>query len=184
MADIALQEGVSLHKVAYWISKYNISPRSRSEAAYIKQNPEGDPFKIVPTSNRNRELLALGIALFLGEGTKKEKYGVKLANSDPRIIKLFIRFLKEICCVKNEKFRAWINIFDDNMYNESLKLWSQQTGIPSSQFFAPIIRERKLGSYKNRSKYGTITIVVQNTKLLKQIQVWCEDYLKRYADVA
>lgn len=184
MQDIANKQRVSLHKVAYWFKKYRLIPRTRSEAAYTKQNPNGDPFKIINIDNyHNKQLLALGIALYLGEGTKKDKYGIKLANSDPAIIKLFLNFLIKICGVKKEKFRAWINIFDDRKYKESLDFWSKQTGIPKIQFFSPVIRIRKSGSYKNKSQYGTITIVVQNIKLLNQIKSWCNEYLNEYAEV-
>lgn len=81
MMDISKIHKVSLHKVTYWMEKYKISRRSRSDATYLKQNPTGDPFKISTINNRNNaELLALGIALYLGEGSKKQN-GIRLANS-------------------------------------------------------------------------------------------------------
>jgi hypothetical protein len=118
--------------------------------------------------------------LFLGEGTKKQKYSVRLANSDPQIVMIFLKFLREICNVEPQKIRAWINIFDDSLYQDSLSFWSKQTGIPKEAFYSPIVRIRKEGSYKNKSKYGTITILVGNTKLLNQIKTWCVDYLNKF----
>jgi hypothetical protein len=121
MQDIAIDQDVSLHKVAYWFKKYEITPRSRSEASYLKKNPLGDPFRLANIDNNQKsELLALGVALYLGEGSKKQKYAVRLANSDPGIIKIFLKFLFTICGVKKEKIRAWINIFSDLKYKESL----------------------------------------------------------------
>ncbi len=44
MSGIAVNLQCSIHKVAYWMSKYGIKRRSRSEALYVKLNPKGDPF--------------------------------------------------------------------------------------------------------------------------------------------
>ncbi len=185
MKDIAQQKKVSVHKIAYWMRKFNIKSRSRSEATYLKRNPAGNPFKISSINNPMKiELLALGIALYLGEGSKKQQHGVRLANSDPKIIRLFLNFLIIICGIEKSKIKAWINIFNDKKYHESLKYWSKQTGIPITSFYSPIIRHRKIGTYKNKSKYGTITIVFDNKKLLDQINKWCNIFLNKYAEVA
>ncbi len=66
----------------------------------------------------------------------------------------------------------------------NLDYWSKETGIPQTQFYTPVIRIRKTGSYKNKSKYGTITVVFDNKKLLDQIKKWSNDYLNKYAEVA
>lgn len=185
MAEIASKKGTSVHKISYWLKKYKIPSRSISEAIYIKNNATGDPFRISTlNTDEEKELFNLGIGLFLGEGTKKQRHSVRFANSDSKIIVLFLKFLRNICNINPKKIRAWVNIFDDNSYNASLIFWMNQTGIPRDNFYSPVIRTRKEGSYKNRSKYGTITIVVSNTKLLKQIKQWCEDYLNKYAEVA
>ena len=46
MQDISRQLNCSVHKVVYWMDKYDVKRRTRSEATYIKANPGGDPFKI------------------------------------------------------------------------------------------------------------------------------------------
>ncbi len=183
IADIANKLRISTHKVAYWMNKYGIKSRSRSEALYVKNNRNGDPFEIAEIDSKYKtDLLALAIGIFLGEGTKKQTYSVRVANSDPRIILIFMKFLKEICQVDVQKIKAWINLFDDKPYEQSLDYWSNRIKIPKNQFYAPVIRPRKKGSYKNRSEYGTITILVSNTKLLRQVKSWCDTYMKNFSD--
>ncbi|MBI4668658.1 MAG: hypothetical protein HY747_05655 [Elusimicrobia bacterium] len=46
MAGIAEKLNCSNHKVVWWMNRRNIKRRSRSEATYIKHNPDGDPFFI------------------------------------------------------------------------------------------------------------------------------------------
>lgn len=181
MAEIAEKNQISVHKVVYWMNKYAIPRRTRSEANYLKYNPLGDPFKI---SVIDRELLALAIGLFLGEGTKKQNYSVRFTNSNIQIVQIFLTFLRNICNLKTDKIKAWLNIFDDCLYPESLEYWSTHTGIIKRNFYKPVIRPQKIGTYKNKSKYGTITIIVSNTKLLHEINTWCKMYLQKYADLA
>lgn len=185
MTDIAKQLKISTHKVAYWINKHEIKTRNISDAIYIKNNPDGDPFNITSiNSNKKVELLALGIGLFLGEGCKTSHDKVSFSNSNSIIIKIFLNFLRKICCVRENKIKAELNIFNDRSYEDCLNYWIKVTQIPSDRFYKPQIRESKGGTYKNKSKYGTINVTVNNTKLLKQIKFWCEDYGQKFAEVA
>lgn len=120
--------------------------------------------------------------MYLGEGTKKG-HGIRFTNSEPNIIRLFLVFLHLICGVRQSKIRAWINIYDNKVYKSALIFWSQCTGISNHQFYSPIIRKRKVGTYKKKSLYGTITILVDNQKLRAQLDKWCYEYIKKYAEV-
>lgn len=180
MGEIAKLQNVSLNTVAYWMKKYEIKSRSRSEANYLKHHKAGYEFQI---DNNFPELLSIGIALYLGEGTKKG-HGVRFTNSDPSIIRLFLRFLYRVCGVRKGKVKAWINYFDDSTYQEVLSFWTRETGIEESNFYKPFVRERKLGTYKKRSIYGTITILFTDKKLKDQIDKWSGELISKYADMA
>lgn len=84
VAEIAELFACSQNKINYWLNKFDISKRSISEAIYVKANPSGDPFsrkKIVDISDA--KLLGLGLGLYWGEGTKRNKNSVRLGNTDP-----------------------------------------------------------------------------------------------------
>jgi len=181
MAEIAKKLGVSNSNVYYWMSKHGIPRRIRSEAIYIKQNPNGDPFKIKELKTKEEfELFTLGIGLYLGEGSKT-KDNVALANSDSRIIKVFLKFLREFCGVDEAKMTTELNIFDDVDLEIVMKYWMEVTQIPQSRFGKPIVRKSRGGMYKNKSKYGTLTVIVCNTKLLAKILSWCDEMLERHS---
>ena len=185
MNDIAILNNISIHKVVYWMEKYGIPRRSRSDATYTQRNPNGDPFRIIPIDSIEKaELFSLGIGLFLGEGNKRDNFQVRFANSDPNIIKIFLSFIRKICGVQEQKIKATLNIFDDRVYQACLKYWVEVTGISKNNFYKPTIRPRKIGTYKNKSRYGTITILVGNKKLLDLIKLWCKSYMNKYAEVA
>ena len=180
MSEIAKTQNVSPNTVVYWMKKHNIKSRSRSDATYFKKHPAGDEFQI---NNKYPELLSMGIALYLGEGTKKG-HGVRFTNSDPEIIRLFLYFLDRVCGIKKEKIKAWVNYFDDSTCENILAFWAKETGIETKNFYKPFVRKRKLGTYKKRSIYGTITILFDNKKLKDQIEIWSKEMITSYADMA
>jgi hypothetical protein len=178
MTEIAVRVGISTSGVKYLADKYNILRRSRSEANYLKYNPEGDPFKIKKLkTKKDIELFNLGIGLFLGEGTKKDKFNIALANSNPQILNIFLRFLREICGVKKRKIKAALNIFDDVDSKKAVKFWSKTTKISVNQMKSITIRKSKGGTYKNKSPWGTLTVFVSNVKLKIIIDKWCSNLL-------
>ncbi|MFC1496021.1 hypothetical protein ACFL52_01245 [Candidatus Margulisiibacteriota bacterium] len=172
--------GVSEKMVRYWMNKGEIKARSWSDATYKKRNPDGDPFKIIDNIKSHYQLLLffIGIGLYLGEGTKQGKHKVALGNTNPDILKTFLYFLRIICGVKENKIRAELNIFDDVNKTKAISYWSKNIGITKKQIRHVFIRKSKGGSYKKKSKYGTLTLLVCNSKLKQIILEWCTLALK------
>ena len=173
-AEIADVFKCSEHKINYWIKKFGIPKRSMSDAMYAKHNPNGDPFKIKNIATiKDAELFGLGLGLYWGEGNKKSKNSIRLGNTDPKIIKTFLRFLINIFRIKKEKLRFGLQIFDDMNKKEMLKFWTNQLkefNMSREQFFKVIITpSRSLGTYKEKSKFGVMTVHFCNTKLKKLI---------------
>ncbi len=176
--EIANKIGCSNSGVEYWMNKYKIPKRSRSEANYLKYNPNGDPFRIKTLKTRKDiELFNLGIGLFLGEGSKKNKFNVVIANSDPQILKLFLKFLRKICGIEERKIKAALNIFDDIKTKEAVDFWSKITKISVGRINTITIRKSKGGTYKNKSRWGTLSIYVPNVKLKATMDRWCKNAL-------
>lgn len=182
MTEIAERLDCSPNKVAYWMIKHDIPRRDVSEAIYLWQNPTGDPFEIQESlSGDEQELFYLAIALYIGEGKKRDREQVSLSNTEPRVIKVFLRFLREICHVDEKKIWAWINIFDDSNLRRAQEYWEDVTGLTSSQFYKPVVRARRGGTYLNVSEYGTLTVGVNNTRLREIVLQWCEEYLNKHS---
>ena len=65
----------------------------------------------------DRELWLIGTALYWGEGNKEKKdrpgSGVKFSNSDPKMIKIFLKWLLEIIHEKRKKIYLEIYIHEN-----------------------------------------------------------------------
>ena len=167
MSEIAQLMEYSLHKVAYWMGKYNIKRRSRSDASYIKHNPNGDPFKIKHSLTTNEKfLLGLGIGIYWGEGTKTSIHSLRVANTDPGILRSFKKFLIDICQLKIDKISYSIICFNDTEPETAREYWSQEMMILPEKFgkITQIPKQGK-GTYKRKSKYGVCTLQASNIKL-------------------
>ncbi len=166
-AEIAKRLGCSQNKVNYWLEKHAIKKRSISEAIYIKHNPDGDPFTIPQINTLEKaELYGLGIGLYWGEGTKANIHAVRLGNSDPNLIKMFMRFLIELFEVKKESLRFGLQIFSDHNPEDVLSYWVHQLAVSKSQFYKiHITPSGSLGTYRRKSTHGVVTVYYHNKRL-------------------
>jgi len=167
MYEISKIYKCSVHKIAYWMRKFGIERRSRSEANYLKYNPYGNPFKIKANLNaQDLFLKGLGLGIYWGEGAKTNKYSLRVANTDPGVIRAFRRFLFEICGVRADKISYSLICFNDSDPILSKSHWSEELGILPEKFGKiTIIPKQGKGNYKKKSMFGVCTINVSNIKL-------------------
>ncbi len=183
MAQIASKLKLSVSTIRYHLDKSGTPRRSRSEAINywyaIKQNKKPFQLKTIITDT-DANLKTAGIMLYWGEGAKTMNV-VKFTNSDPAMIRLFLDFLRVICGVDESRLKALIHIYPDHNEAKLIKFWTRTTGIPLCNFYKSFLQEGKKGTYRNKSKYGTITINYPDTKLLKAILTWIDEYRKKYS---
>lgn len=167
VSDIAKIFRYSERGINYWFEKYNIPKRTISEAIYLKNHPHGDPFKItLPKNIEEAKLFGIGIGLYWGEGNKANKNTVKLGNSDPALLRIFIKFLIDFFGINKKDLRFHLHTFTDIDLKDAYDYWIKELKIKRKQFYKPTITiTGKLGTYRNKSKYGVLTVYYANTKL-------------------
>ena len=121
------------------------------------------------------QLKLMGIILYLGEGAKTSRGTVSVANSDPEVIKIFTRFLREICNVAENKFRIHIHTFAHADIEKTEKYWSKITEISRNQFYKTYSKPSSASLQKRQTlPYGTCSINLNDTKLFLKIMGWIE----------
>ena len=122
-----------------------------------------------------KELKLIGIVLYLGEGAKTIRGLVRLSNSDPAIIKIMMRFFREICNVPENKFNGYIHTFTHANINKTEKYWCKISGIPRNQFYKTYIKPSAASLHKRKTlPFGTFDIYICDTKLFLTIMGWIE----------
>jgi hypothetical protein len=126
----------------------------------------------------NRELFLIGIALYWAEGFKKDNL-VGFSNSDPRMIKLFIKWLRDCCNLTQDRIKLRLGL--NEQYKDKTKdieqFWSNNLIIPITQFQKPFyqkVRWKKI--YDHPEEYhGVLRVrVSKSTDLLRKIHGWIE----------
>lgn len=125
-----------------------------------------------PKNHKEYFLYGLGLGLFWGEGNKVNKNSVRLGNTDPGLLRFFLQFLYELYHIDKKKIRVGLQLFNDINPAVALNYWVATLGLSKEQFQKPVItRQSKMGTYRNKSKYGVVTIYFSNTKLRDSIML-------------
>ncbi len=112
----------------------------------------------------DRDLNIIGASLYLCEGTKerlvmknRKIFAVEFTNTDPRVIKMFMLFLRRIIIPDEERVKAELFLYPD--LNEKLlkNYWSKVTNIPLNRFQKTIFFKKKTSLFKH-NPLGTIKI--------------------------
>jgi len=191
--------GVGKGSVSLWVrdieltgeQKQELSERGHKKEAIEKRrqarlsNEQARRQTIIDTAeqefeaNKQNTLYTTALALYWGEGGKTRRGIVRLSNSDPALIKVFIRFLREFCQVPKEKFRGHIHIHPHLDAAIAKEYWSGVSAIPQGQFFKTYQKPNKASQNKRDTlPYGTFSVYVCDTELFLKIQGWTQGLVK------
>lgn len=109
-------------------------------------------------------------ALFWCEGQTSVTSGVRFINSDPRMIRLFLKLLRENFELDESRFRALVHLHDYHDELKQLVFWSDVTGIPLAQFHKSY-RKLHTGKNKREGYPGCISIRYGDSTLGKRLKM-------------
>lgn len=103
-----------------------------------------------------RELFVAGFFLFWGEGAKGRRGEVALANTDPSVIRCFIKWLL-LLGAKKEKFYFTLHVYADMKSQKEVAYWAHELGVKKTQFWKPYTKKTNLAdiTYKTGFGHGT-----------------------------
>ena len=125
------------------------------------------------------EFMLAGLMLYWAEGNKKNKVGI--SNSDPELIRMMMKWFREVCGVADEKFKPHLNIHSGQDELQIKKFWSEITELPIQQFGKSYIKKEGTGHRKNILYKGTIKVEICNKNLLYRILGWIEGVINKWA---
>lgn len=118
-------------------------------------------------------LLSL-VLLYLCEGTKGKRWVLTFGNSDPVIIKLFLKLFRKSFKLDEKKFRCTVQCRNDQNLTKLNNFWSQTTKIPLSNFYKPRIDPRSIGKKTKKCNYkGVCRIDYLSSEVYREILFLC-----------
>jgi transcriptional regulator with XRE-family HTH domain len=133
----------------------------------------------------SKALFLLGVALYWGEGVQRESIRagsnrLSFANSDPHMIAIFMRFIREKLKISDERIRPAIHIHPYISKKSAVRYWSNITKLPPDRFV--IVCHISRASNRKRPvrslPFGTVHIRVNDRRLFFRMKGWI-DGLKR-----
>lgn len=115
-------------------------------------------------------LFISGVSIYLGEGDRLSRGFVRIANVDPLMIRLFVKFLNEVCGVSKNKIWASILIYPDIDDESSKRFWVENSGLSYDSFTKSTVIK---GRHKTRrTQHGICTVGLNSTYLKEKMRIW------------
>ena len=117
-------------------------------------------------------LFIAGVMAYWGEGDKVSRFGARIANTDPAMIRLFVIFLRDVCQIKLDKIRAGILVYPD--LNEKLcrEFWIERSGLKDSNFMRSTVIQ---GRHKTRRVgYGICNVGISSSYFKQKMLIWID----------
>lgn len=181
---------VSKSSLSIWLKNYPLSEKQLK--ALIKPNPiryekmrktkalkkqkrldevyEKMSVKISKLSDR--ELFVVGLFLYWGEGTKSSESILAFTNTDPDMVKFFVKWLN-LFGIDNKKMKARLHLYTDMNVEKETLFWSKYLNIKIDNFNKPQIKKSKLSdiTYKHGFGHGTCSVSYGNIHLYEQVMM-------------
>ncbi|MEY4602097.1 MAG: hypothetical protein RL292_38 [Candidatus Parcubacteria bacterium] len=128
----------------------------------------------IPKNLKKRDLLLIGTALYWAEGTKsvnKTSPVFSFSNSDPKMIRVCMRFIREVLCVEEKDIGGGIHVYPTTDIGAARSFWASVTGISVAKFYiiTQISRASK-GIRENKLPNGTLHIRVPRRLVFYKIK--------------
>jgi len=137
------------------------------------------------SSLSKKELLLVGTALFWGEGYKKAENlrspHLCFVNSDSDMIILFMRFIREVMKVSDDRIRSLIHVYPSINNKKAINFWAKITGLPKDNF---CITEHISRASQGRRPYnslpnGTLDLRINSRQEFFRIRGWLDGLIKQ-----
>lgn len=125
----------------------------------------------------SRELWLLGIVLYWAEGSKEKEIrpgsGVQFTNSDCKMIKIFLKWLIDVCHIQRDQIYFEIYVHDTHRdhLGRVQEHWSSKTGFPISNFDRIYFKKNKIGTLRKNigeTYFGTLKVRVKSSSTLNR----------------
>jgi len=124
-----------------------------------------------------------GLMLYLGEGGKTVYSKIALANTDPKIIRFFIKWLIEFLNIPKSGLKAQLHLYPTMDIEKEKEFWKNTLGLKNEQFYKPYISKilRSSFTYRDSFRHGTCSVyfgsVEKKSELMASIQAFVDLYL-------
>jgi transposase-like protein len=196
--EIARIVGVSVSSVSVWVRDLELT--ADQHEALRQRNPTYNQLlsgRAAASANRRRERVAAqeegrvlarrreplhvaGCMLYWAEGSKARNQ-LRFTNSDPRMVRFFVGFLRKYFDLSDDAIRITCHLFADHVerQREVERFWLETLGLSESSFCKSIVNIYSRHSKRKRLNmlpFGTCRVVVSRTSITQHIFGAIQEY--------
>jgi hypothetical protein len=115
---------------------------------------------------KDRDLFIGGLFLYWGEGSKRDRGGISFTNTNPAMIKFFIKWLGLMGFGK-DKLKVNLHLYSEMDQVKQINYWSKELGISKKQFRRPYIKNSFSRDIKYKSGFGqgTCSVILEKQEM-------------------
>src|SRR3989344_2565799 len=169
---------VSLDASYYALRHQKVTRRTAQETNKIRFEAKPLSYSIkTRLTAEEKWLKQAAVMLYWAEGYKVGRNTVDFANSDPDMVVIFWKFLSEICRVERKRVRLHLYAYEGQDIQNLIRFWCELLDLPKHHFIKPYIKKAATQGLRGpRMVHGLVHIRYCDTKLLRQILQWIEEY--------
>lgn len=120
------------------------------------------------------------LALYAGEGAKADGRGIVFANSDTRLIVIFLHWLRSAFSVDERKMRMRLYLHAGLDVDRALEHWARASQIPLTQFDKPYRAVADATIRSNKHPFGCATVVYHCARTHRRVMARIEAISSRF----
>lgn len=126
-----------------------------------------------------------GLMLHLGEGDKRNGTRINLANTDPEVIKFFIKWLDNFLGIAHKEVKIQLHLYENMDIDTEVKFWKEELGLQDNQLYKTQIRrlQKSSFSYVGSYRHGTCSIFVPGVKRKTELMMATKALLDTCKDI-
>lgn len=203
MSYSAISKKLSVPKstLSYWLREYPLSEeeiltlrregwkkgeasreryRNRmSEKRTQKEQKEYAKWRRYFYNVNKKDLMIAGLMLYLGEGGKKNSSQVSVANTDPRVIELFLHWLETCFSISRTEAKIQLHLYESMNVVKEREFWQNTLRLKEGQFYKSSVRKLKSHSftYSSTEGHGTCSVYVFGVERKRKVMMAIKAFL-------
>jgi excisionase family DNA binding protein len=112
------------------------------------------------------------VCMYVAEGSKRNRNAVAICNSDPVVMSLANRWMRELA---SKDVRYWIQYHADQDLDGLRRFWGERLGIePASIRAQRKSNSNQLAKRSWRSRHGVLQVCASDTRFRARMQAWID----------
>lgn len=133
----------------------------------------------------NRELFVAGLMLYVGEGEKKNRDRIGLANTDPEIVCFFVWWIQNFFTIDRSKIRVQLQLYSSMIEKNEKIFWAKLLAINNNQFYKTQIKRTPENryNYPENWRHGVCSVFINGVENKERLMLAIKAFFDKHKEL-